>query len=131
MRLISREVERVPRVNDRVLILLIDSPSRSLNLSGYSTISVRRRFPAYTLLELEPLTGRTHQLRIHCTSIGHPLFGDQIYGRRDDEEAERFGVKHHLLHAQRLIFRHPTYDRELDLQAPLPPQILEMILNVS
>jgi 23S rRNA pseudouridine1911/1915/1917 synthase len=98
---------------------------------AFTRYRVRRRFPAYTLLELEPQTGRTHQIRIHCTSIGHPLFGDQIYGRRDDEEAKRLGVKHHLLHAQRLIFRHPSYDREVDLQAPLPPQILEMILNAS
>jgi 23S rRNA pseudouridine1911/1915/1917 synthase len=81
---------------------------------------VKRRFSAYTLLELEPLTGRTHQLRIHCNLIGHPIIGDPIYSSRLDPLAAKHHLKHHLLHASRLIFRHPATSAEMDFEAPMP-----------
>lgn len=88
---------------------------------------VRRRFPKHAMLHLEPLTGRTHQIRIHCALIGHPLFGDPVYGIRNDPEAKQFGVKRHILHAQRLAFPHPTRREQIDLIAPLPQPILDLI----
>jgi 23S rRNA pseudouridine1911/1915/1917 synthase len=68
---------------------------------------VRKRFSNNTLLELEPVTGRTNQLRIHCESIGHPILGD----------VERGGREFHrlCLHAFRLSFRHPVRSEMLDL----------------
>lgn len=80
-----------------------------------------RRFAAHTLLELEPLTGRTHQLRIHCNLIGHPIVGDPIYAAAVDPLVKEQRLKYHLLHAARLVFNHPATGKELDVQAPLPP----------
>jgi 23S rRNA pseudouridine1911/1915/1917 synthase len=92
---------------------------------------VIRRFAAHTLLELEPLTGRTHQIRIHCQSIGHPVVGDPIYKSAQagiDPLVAARGIKHHLLHASRLIFRHPAGGKEMSIEAPVP-QMLQQLLS--
>lgn len=81
---------------------------------------VIRRFPAHTLLEMEPLTGRTHQLRIHSKLIGHPIVGDDIYAGEIDPLAAEKHLKHHLLHASKLIFRHPVTNQEITMEAKLP-----------
>ncbi|HKX31828.1 MAG TPA: RluA family pseudouridine synthase [Blastocatellia bacterium] len=89
-----------------------------------------RRLAAHTLLELEPLTGRTHQLRIHCNLIGHPIVGDPIYASQADPLAATHQLKYHLLHASRLVFRHPATNQEMDVKAPIPAamrQIIEML----
>lgn len=67
-----------------------------------------------TWLEVIPKTGRTHQIRVHCASQGHPILGDGLYGEGDGKNS---GL---ALHAERLLFRHPMTDEELDLHAPLP-----------
>jgi 23S rRNA pseudouridine1911/1915/1917 synthase len=87
---------------------------------------VKRRLGTHTLLELEPLTGRTHQLRIHCNLIGHPIIGDQIYSSKVDPLAAMHKLKHHLLHAARLLFRHPATNAEMDFEAPMPHTMLAL-----
>jgi 23S rRNA pseudouridine1911/1915/1917 synthase len=87
---------------------------------------VRRRLSTHTLLELEPLTGRTHQLRIHCNLIGHPIIGDPIYSSKVDPLAAMHKLKHHLLHASRLLFRHPATNTEMDFAAPMPQTMLAL-----
>jgi 23S rRNA pseudouridine1911/1915/1917 synthase len=83
--------------------------------------SVKQRFAAHTLLELEPLTGRTHQLRIHCQLIGHPILGDTVYhGGEIDPLVRRHRLRHQLLHAARLEFRHPATGQPMQFAAPLP-----------
>lgn len=88
---------------------------------------VKQRFAAHSLLELEPLTGRTHQLRIHCQLIGHPIVGDPHYHNGFDPLVRQHKLKHHLLHAARLVFRHPATGKELDMQAPLPAPMHKII----
>jgi 23S rRNA pseudouridine1911/1915/1917 synthase len=88
---------------------------------------VKRRFKSHTLVELEPLTGRTHQLRIHCDLIGHPIVGDPIYASTVDPITTKHKLKHHLLHAARLVFRHPATGREMNLEAPLPKAITDLM----
>jgi tRNA pseudouridine32 synthase/23S rRNA pseudouridine746 synthase len=66
-----------------------------------------------TRLELEPVTGRTHQLRLHMQAIGHPILGDALYG--DIASAPRL-----LLHASSISFRHPSSDEPLNFQSPSP-----------
>jgi tRNA pseudouridine32 synthase/23S rRNA pseudouridine746 synthase len=70
---------------------------------------------AYTLLELSPLTGRRHQIRVHCYHLGHPIVGDIRYGER----AQQQPFPRLMLHALRLRFRHPE-GHELELTAPEP-----------
>jgi 23S rRNA pseudouridine1911/1915/1917 synthase len=88
---------------------------------------VKRRFAAHTLLELEPLTGRTHQLRIHCNLIGHPIVGDPIYATEVDPISAKRKLKYHLLHASSLIFRHPANNREMRFEAPMPQAMRELM----
>jgi 23S rRNA pseudouridine1911/1915/1917 synthase len=91
--------------------------------------SVRRRYDGYTLIEAEPLTGRTHQIRIHFAWIGHPLAGDAVYGVASQEgRTPSLVFPHHLLHASYISFRHPADGREVSFEAPLSP-IMQAITN--
>jgi 23S rRNA pseudouridine1911/1915/1917 synthase len=72
---------------------------------------VRRRFGDATLLELEPVTGRTNQLRIHCADIGHPITGDTQRGGREFTRL--------CLHAYRIVFRHPSNGSTITVERPI------------
>ncbi|HKX34425.1 MAG TPA: RluA family pseudouridine synthase, partial [Actinomycetota bacterium] len=67
---------------------------------------LRERFDSATLLEAEPRTGRTHQIRVHLASIGHPILGDRRYGGGGDD-ARELGLERPFLHAWRIVFDHP------------------------
>lgn len=75
---------------------------------------VVRRLDSSTLLLARPRTGRTHQLRVHFHYIDHPVLGDPIYG---DVSAERL-----LLHAWRIVVRHPETEKPVRFEAPVPPE---------
>lgn len=77
----------------------------------------------YTLAQVEPETGRTHQIRVHFASIGHPVAGDTVYGRRRC----LLPLDRHFLHAWRLSFEHPHTAEPIDLQAPLPPDLARVL----
>ena len=76
--------------------------------------------PPCSLLELEPHTGRSHQLRVHLQAIGHPIGGDALYGDPSVEKSSPLG-KRLQLHAQRLTLPHPGHGELMTLEAPLPP----------
>jgi 23S rRNA pseudouridine1911/1915/1917 synthase len=71
----------------------------------------------YSLLEVEPVTGRTHQIRVHLAAIGHPIVGDALYGRRSAIIGRQF------LHAARLGFAMPLGGREVEFESPLPADL--------
>lgn len=73
----------------------------------------------YTLVEAHPWTGRTHQIRVHFASIGHPVVGDRVYGHR----RVHLPVSRQFLHAWRLEFDHPRSGERLQFEAPLPPDL--------
>lgn len=84
--------------------------------------TVSERFTHHTLLELEPLTGRTHQLRIHCAHLGHPIIGDTVYKGSADISKSVIavpGLKSQLLHAHLLTFIHPSTGEKMTFTAPL------------
>ena len=74
----------------------------------------------YTLVEAEPKTGRTHQVRVHFASIGHPLAGDPVYGFRKQRLS---GLQRQFLHARTLSFRLPGSDEHIELTAELPDDL--------
>ena len=76
-------------------------------------------FPDHTLLELEPHSGRTHQLRVHLSWLGYPVVGDTVYGRR----RQPLLSDRHFLHASRLRFTHPATGEEMSFEAPLPSKL--------
>lgn len=83
-----------------------------------TAFEVRERFERGTLLEAEPRTGRTHQIRVHLSSIGHPILGDRRYGGGGD--ARGLGLERPFLHAWRIAFDHPVTGERIDLRDPLP-----------
>ncbi|MFL6276453.1 MAG: RluA family pseudouridine synthase [Blastocatellia bacterium] len=78
---------------------------------------VRERFASATLLKLEPVTGRTNQLRIHAAYFGHPIIGDGIYGVGEEGRGDAARL---CLHAWRLAFHHPVTGEWREFVAPLP-----------
>lgn len=79
----------------------------------------------YSLLEVEPITGRTHQIRVHLAAIGHPVVGDAVYGRRSPLVGRQF------LHAHRLSFHLPGSERLLEFTSPLPPDLREALRRLE
>ena len=82
-----------------------------------------KRFKDFTLIEVRILTGRTHQIRVHTSYLGHPVVGDKTYGRKRSP----FNLKGQLLHAETLGFRHPRTEKYLEFKAPLPETMRKVI----
>jgi 23S rRNA pseudouridine1911/1915/1917 synthase len=80
---------------------------------------IEQLLPAAALLRVRLETGRTHQIRVHLTAIGHPVCGDPQYGTRG-----RFGLERQFLHAARLAFTHPVTGAEVDVSSPLPADLV-------
>ena len=95
---------------------------RTAGVEATTDFEVRERLPASTLLVARPRTGRTHQIRVHLASIGHPILGDRAYGGGGDE-AKRLGLERPFLHAWRLSLTHPTTGQPLEIEEPLPDDL--------
>jgi 23S rRNA pseudouridine955/2504/2580 synthase len=84
--------------------------------------------PPASLLEVTIKTGRTHQIRVHLASSGHPILGDDKYGDFEcNKVLARQGLKRMFLHAWRLQFDHPATGERVELLAPLPPELQRFI----
>jgi 23S rRNA pseudouridine1911/1915/1917 synthase len=84
---------------------------------------VLERFAEHTLVEAEPVTGRTHQIRIHFASIGHPLAGDRVYGFRK----QRLPLRRQFLHAARIAFTLPSSGEPLEFTSELPDDLAAVL----
>lgn len=84
---------------------------------------VLQRFREYTYIECELETGRTHQIRVHLSSIGHPLLGDSVYGRRK----EKWQLEGQTLHAMTIGFIHPVSKQYMEFNAPLPKYFVKLL----
>lgn len=83
-----------------------------------------RQFAEATLVECSPITGRTHQIRVHTLHAGHPIACDDKYGEAAfDEKMRSQGLKRLFLHAWKLSFIHPADGREMQMEAPLAPEL--------
>ena len=93
------------------------------SVTGYR---VRERFPAWTLLEVDLVTGRTHQIRVHLAALGHPVAGDPVYGTGTARRGPD-GLGRLFLHAWRIAFATPSTGDLVRLEAALPSE-LEAVL---
>ena len=116
---IEAPIGRDPRHFSRMTVIAGGRPS----ITGYR---VRERFAGWTLLEVDLLTGRTHQIRVHLASIGHPVAGDPVYATGAARSGPD-GLSRLFLHAWRLELASPSADRLIRAEAPLPPP-LEAVL---
>ncbi len=93
--------------------------------SALTFFKVLKRYKNYTLVQFELKTGRTHQIRVHAKFLGHPVVGDKTYGYKNC----KFDLDGQLLHAQTLIFTHPTTKQQMSFTAPIP-QYFQHVLDV-
>ena len=90
---------------------------------------VRQVLGEVTLLELRLRTGRTHQIRVHCAALGHPILGDPVYGR--NQSGERRGLRRQMLHALRLELDHPRTAERMSFESPLPGDMLGVLRELG
>ncbi len=89
-------------------------------ISEYRTLE---SFPKHTLLEFHPLSGRTHQIRVHCAFLGCPIVGDTVYGWKQPS----LPLGRHFLHANRLKIMLPDESEPREFEAPLAPELSEVL----
>jgi 23S rRNA pseudouridine1911/1915/1917 synthase len=116
----GRDAQTRYRIRDYYLVRPQPAVDPALSLSkGHSVPRV------CTLVEASPITGRTHQIRVHFASLGHPVIGDSVYGKPSAFVTRQF------LHAWRLAFRHPIDGRELSFEAPLPDDLTKALAGMG
>jgi 23S rRNA pseudouridine1911/1915/1917 synthase len=120
--MIEAKIGRHPKHRKRMAIVSLFE-TRTKGREAVSYFKVRERFKNYTLVEITLETGRTHQIRVHMTSIGHSIVGDPSYGRRREE----FGVSGQLLHAERLGFVHPRTGKYLEFYREMPADMKDAV----
>ena len=117
---IEAPIGRDPKHRTRMAVV----PDGRASTTGYR---VRVRFPGWTLLELDLVTGRTHQIRVHLEAIGHPVAGDPVYGtgtsRRGPDLPGGIRLERLFLHAWRLELTSPSSGELIRAVAPLPPEL--------
>jgi 23S rRNA pseudouridine1911/1915/1917 synthase len=89
------------------------------------------RFDPADLLRAHLHTGRTHQIRVHLASVGHPVVGDDTYGGGGGRRLVRLPARRQFLHAAWLRFRHPATGAEMDVRAPLPADLTGSLATVA
>jgi 23S rRNA pseudouridine1911/1915/1917 synthase len=87
-----------------------------------TAVEVRERLGSRTLVEARPRTGRTHQIRVHLSAIGHPVLGDRAYGGGGDD-AGRLGLSRPFLHSWRIAFIHPITGERIQAEDPVPEDL--------
>ena len=123
---ISRDLVRRIRMTTR----------RADGRSAVSHVKVIERITSdygrFTLVEVRIETGRTHQIRVHMQSLGHPVVGDSLYGapHRIGGAETGLSLERNFLHAAYLAFTHPQSRKAMDIQAPLPPELEEFLAAI-
>ena len=95
-----------------------DAPDADAARTEYEVLCAQN---GHTFVRAHPITGRTHQLRVHFASLGHPITGDDLYGTTTE------AIGRHALHAVQITFPHPTTDKTLTFTAPLPKDMLALV----
>lgn len=131
MALVRGEVEHdlfivdAPLQRKRAKIVVKQSTGRPAE-TGFEVVE---RSAVATLLRATPRTGRTHQIRVHLSAIGHPIIGDRSYGGGGDL-ARRLGLERPFLHAQKLEFDHPVTGAHVEVEEPMPEDLQEALRRV-
>ncbi|MBI4291534.1 MAG: RluA family pseudouridine synthase [Betaproteobacteria bacterium] len=124
--IVEKPIGRDPRSRIKMAVVPAGKPART----GYRVL---RRFAQATLLECSLATGRTHQIRVHMHSLGHPLVGDPVYRltRRPAAAPALAAFGRQALHAARLSFIHPVSRAEVSFESPLPADMRELIAGLK
>jgi len=121
---IDKPIARDPRDRKRMAIVNKGRPAK--------TDLIRlARFDAGDLLRAHLHSGRTHQIRVHLASIGHPVMGDDVYGGGGGRRVAGLPPKRHFLHAAWLAFNHPVTGKPLDFRSPLPEDLRRALTVIA
>jgi 23S rRNA pseudouridine1911/1915/1917 synthase len=112
--------------NDRTKVAVREG-GRSAR-TGFTRLA---RFQSTDLLRCHLHTGRTHQIRVHLASVGHPVVGDDTYGGGGGRRLVGLPPKRHFLHACWLVFKHPVSGAEMDLRSPLPADLRHSLTTAA
>ncbi len=127
---VDRSIGHHPTYREKMAIRAIEDGARE----AVTFYEVLERFASFALVRCRPETGRTHQIRVHLTHIGHPIVADKLYSGRDRltlgdvfgpdaAEAERVLIDRQALHAHRLELTHPRTGEPLAFTAPIPADL--------
>jgi 23S rRNA pseudouridine1911/1915/1917 synthase len=126
---IDARIGRSPRNRTRMAVL-----SGGAGRAAQTAFEVTARYSQFTLLRVRMKTGRTHQIRVHLSHVGHPVAGDLVYGTgrenalRDPSVKRALkGLGRHFLHAGKLGFKHPATGERMVFESPLPEELSEFL----
>jgi len=123
--LIDAPIGRDPHNRKRMAV--IPPGSRATSRSAQTHVTLLDYYQDCSLLRCRPVTGRTHQIRVHLAFTGHPIVGDKRYGQRRPKLLD----DRHFLHAGELTITHPTEEKALTFEAPLPPELKRLLEELS
>lgn len=116
--------------NGERMVRVVEANTDGAKLST-TEYSIEERFEGCTLVQARPVTGRTHQIRVHCCSTGHPILGDEKYGDRQlSSEYRSLGLKRLFLHALSLSFINLD-NKPLTVEAPLSPELKAFLQKLA
>jgi 23S rRNA pseudouridine1911/1915/1917 synthase len=127
---IDRPIARDPVRRTRMTARLAEGRSAWTEYRVLRRLGPAGQAGGFTLLEARIGTGRTHQIRVHLSSIGHPVAGDTLYGAPANVEG-RPPLGRYFLHAHRIRFRQPSTGEEMTLQSPLPAELEEWMTGLG
>ena len=129
--MIDKPIARDPRSRVRMAVARAGTGKRAV-----TRFRALERFGGYTYLECRLETGRTHQIRVHLASLGHPLVGDATYGAKRARQQDTLpadlveGLGGVALHAAGLSFLHPATGEMVELSSPLPNRIARLLSHL-
>ncbi|MFQ5494762.1 MAG: RluA family pseudouridine synthase [Phycisphaerae bacterium] len=136
--IINKPLAPHPETTQRMVLPSAVPPRQAMFKEAVTEYRVQTRYRGYSTVALFPKTGRTHQLRVHLASIGHPIVGDALYGGRCVSEADLSGsgsteplIQYQALHARRMKLVHPILEKPLELEAPLSPVIEDILARLD
>jgi 23S rRNA pseudouridine1911/1915/1917 synthase len=121
---VDKPIARDPRDRKRMAIVNTGRAART----DFTRLA---RFDVVDLLRAHLHTGRTHQIRVHLSSVGHPVVGDDTYGGGGGRRLVTMPPKRHFLHAAWLRFRHPATGAPMELRSPLPPDLVTALASAA
>jgi 23S rRNA pseudouridine1911/1915/1917 synthase len=131
---VDLKIGRDPRSREKMAVV----PNGKRAVTRYALLdrfAGKERLPVASLVECRLETGRTHQIRVHLTRLGHPLLGDQVYGTGYKSKESQLGedarrvlarFKRQALHAYQLGFEHPVTKKAVLFESPLPPDLQKL-----
>ena len=118
------EIETYIGRSDKNRTMMAVTDKGRIAITDYEVV---KRYPSYTLMRFSLKTGRTHQIRVHCKYIGHPIVGDPVYGYK----TQKFKLNGQLLHAAELSFNHPRTGERMTFRAPLPDYFEDVLKKLD